>query len=80
MLVVGSSLMVYSSFRFAQAAARRGMPIAAVNLGSATMPSGSSKRNWILLFPKLVGFGSRCRSKAKFELDRNYSAPAQAAG
>jgi NAD-dependent SIR2 family protein deacetylase len=33
MLVVGSSLMVYSGFRFAQAAARRGIPIAAVNLG-----------------------------------------------
>jgi NAD-dependent SIR2 family protein deacetylase len=33
MLVVGSSLMVYSGFRFAQMAAHRGMPIAAVNLG-----------------------------------------------
>ena len=33
MLVVGSSLMVYSGFRFAQMAARRGIPIAAVNLG-----------------------------------------------
>jgi NAD-dependent SIR2 family protein deacetylase len=33
MLVVGSSLMVYSGFRFALAAARRGIPIAAVNLG-----------------------------------------------
>jgi NAD-dependent SIR2 family protein deacetylase len=33
MLVVGSSLMVYSGFRFAQAAARRGIQIAAVNLG-----------------------------------------------
>jgi NAD-dependent SIR2 family protein deacetylase len=33
MLVVGSSLIVYSGFRFAQAAARRGIPIAAVNLG-----------------------------------------------
>lgn len=33
MLVVGSSLMVYSGFRFAQAAARLGLPIAAVNLG-----------------------------------------------
>jgi NAD-dependent SIR2 family protein deacetylase len=33
MLVVGSSLMVYSGFRFAQAAAKRGIPIAAVNLG-----------------------------------------------
>jgi NAD-dependent SIR2 family protein deacetylase len=33
MLVVGSSLMVYSGFRFAQAAAVAGKPIAAVNLG-----------------------------------------------
>jgi NAD-dependent SIR2 family protein deacetylase len=33
MLVVGSSLMVYSGFRFAQMAARHGLPIAAVNLG-----------------------------------------------
>jgi NAD-dependent SIR2 family protein deacetylase len=34
MLVVGSSLMVYSGFRFAQAAAQAGKPIAAVNLGT----------------------------------------------
>lgn len=33
MLVVGSSLMVYSGFRFVQAAAKKGIPIAAVNLG-----------------------------------------------
>lgn len=33
LLVVGSSLMVYSGFRFAQAAATAGKPIAAVNLG-----------------------------------------------
>jgi len=33
MLIVGSSLMVYSGFRFALAAARLGLPIAAVNLG-----------------------------------------------
>ncbi|KLD77769.1 NAD-dependent protein deacetylase [Xanthomonas hyacinthi] len=33
MLVLGSSLMVYSGFRFVQAAARAGLPIAAVNLG-----------------------------------------------
>ncbi len=32
-LVVGSSLMVYSGFRFVQAAARAGLPIAAVTLG-----------------------------------------------
>ena len=33
MLIVGSSLMVYSGFRFVQAAASAGTPIAAVNLG-----------------------------------------------
>jgi NAD-dependent SIR2 family protein deacetylase len=33
MLVIGSSLMVYSGYRFAQAAAAAGKPIAAVNLG-----------------------------------------------
>jgi NAD-dependent SIR2 family protein deacetylase len=32
-LVVGSSLMVYSGFRFVQAAARAGLPVAAINLG-----------------------------------------------
>jgi NAD-dependent SIR2 family protein deacetylase len=33
MLVVGSSLMVYSGYRFAAAAAQAGKPIAAINLG-----------------------------------------------
>jgi NAD-dependent SIR2 family protein deacetylase len=33
MLIVGSSLMVYSGFRFVQMAAQSGLPIAAVNLG-----------------------------------------------
>jgi NAD-dependent SIR2 family protein deacetylase len=33
MLVVGSSLMVYSGYRFARAAASAGKPIAAINLG-----------------------------------------------
>jgi NAD-dependent SIR2 family protein deacetylase len=33
MLVVGSSLMVYSGFRFVDAAIRAGKPVAAVNLG-----------------------------------------------
>ncbi len=33
MLIVGSSLMVYSGYRFVAAAARAGKPIAAVNLG-----------------------------------------------
>jgi len=33
LLVVGSSLMVYSGYRFCRAARERGMPLAAVNLG-----------------------------------------------
>lgn len=33
MLVVGSSLMVYSGFRFARRAAERGIPLVAINLG-----------------------------------------------
>ena len=33
MLVVGSSLMVYSGYRFVEAAVRAGLPVAAVNLG-----------------------------------------------
>lgn len=33
LLVVGSSLMVYSGYRFVAAAARNGVPIAAINLG-----------------------------------------------
>ncbi len=32
-LVVGSSLMVHSGFRYVQAAAREGKPVAAINLG-----------------------------------------------
>ena len=33
MLVVGSSLMVYSGFRFVRAAQRAGIPIVAINRG-----------------------------------------------
>jgi NAD-dependent SIR2 family protein deacetylase len=32
-LVVGSSLMVYSGYRFVQAAAKAGLPVAALNIG-----------------------------------------------
>jgi NAD-dependent SIR2 family protein deacetylase len=39
MLVVGSSLMVYSGYRFARAAFERGIPIAAVNLGKTRADS-----------------------------------------
>jgi NAD-dependent SIR2 family protein deacetylase len=34
LLVVGSSLMVFSGFRFARAAARLGVPIALLNRGT----------------------------------------------
>jgi len=34
LLVVGSSLMVYSGFRFARAACERGLPVAIINLGA----------------------------------------------
>ncbi len=34
MLVVGSSLMVYSGYRFARRARERGIPLAAINLGT----------------------------------------------
>jgi NAD-dependent SIR2 family protein deacetylase len=33
MLVIGTSLMVYSAFRFVKAAHEKGIPIAAVNVG-----------------------------------------------
>ena len=33
MLVAGSSLMVYSGFRFVQAAVDRGLPVVAINQG-----------------------------------------------
>lgn len=33
LLIVGSSLMVWSGYRFSRAAAQRGLPVAAVNLG-----------------------------------------------
>ncbi len=38
-LVIGSSLMVYSSFRFVKAAAERNIPIAAINDGSTRADS-----------------------------------------
>jgi len=58
LLVVGSSLMVYSGFRFVQAAARAGKPIAAVNLGT-TRADG-------LLTLKV---GERCADALSFLLD-----------
>jgi NAD-dependent SIR2 family protein deacetylase len=57
MLVVGSSLMVYSGYRFAQAAADAGIPIAAVNLGATradsllalkvALPCGEALAHWV---------------------------------
>jgi NAD-dependent SIR2 family protein deacetylase len=39
LLVVGSSLMIWSGYRFARAAAERGLPMAAINLGKTRADS-----------------------------------------
>lgn len=44
LLIVGSSLMVFSGFRFARAAARLGVPIAVVNLGKTRADELASLR------------------------------------
>jgi NAD-dependent SIR2 family protein deacetylase len=44
LLIAGSSLMVFSGFRFARAAARRGVPIAVVNLGKTRADELSALR------------------------------------
>jgi NAD-dependent SIR2 family protein deacetylase len=63
MLVVGSSLMVYSGYRFAQAAAVTGKPIAAVNLGTTRADD--------LLTCKIV---DRCTDALAFLLPRDANA------
>ena len=45
MLVVGSSLMVYSGFRFVQAAANAGKPVAAAFMQRYTAKFGAPSRN-----------------------------------
>jgi NAD-dependent SIR2 family protein deacetylase len=66
-LVVGSSLMVYSGYRFARAAAHAGKPIAAVNLGRTRADD--------LLTLKV---GARCADALAFLLgDPRDTAPAQ---
>ena len=61
-LVVGSSLMVYSGFRFVQAAARAGLPVAAVNRGRTRADdllqfrtSGTAPRRWRRLSSHRLG-------------------------
>jgi NAD-dependent SIR2 family protein deacetylase len=65
MLVIGSSLMVYSGYRFAQAAHKAGKPIAAVNLGRTRADE--------LLSLKL---NQPCVAALAFVLDGLASAPA----
>jgi NAD-dependent SIR2 family protein deacetylase len=65
MLVVGSSLMVYSGFRFAKAMADAGKPIAAVNLGRTRADE--------LLSLKVV---NRCADALEFLLDAAGREPA----
>jgi NAD-dependent SIR2 family protein deacetylase len=63
MLIVGSSLMVYSGFRFAAAMAAAGKPIAAVNLGKTRADE---------LFALKVE--ERCAGALAFLLDGSHSA------
>ncbi len=65
MLVIGSSLMVYSGYRFAQAAHKAGKPIASVNLGRTRADD--------LLSLKL---NQSCVSALAFLLDGLTSSPA----
>ncbi len=44
LMIVGSSLMVFSGFRFARAAARQGVPIAVVNLGKTRADDLAARR------------------------------------
>jgi NAD-dependent SIR2 family protein deacetylase len=44
LVIVGSSLMVFSGFRFARAAARLGIPIAVVNRGKTRADELSALR------------------------------------
>jgi len=67
MLVIGSSLMVYSGYRFAVAMAERGRPIAAINLGR-------TRADDLLAF-KIT---ERCTDVLQFLLSRQISVKASA--
>ncbi|MCB1684859.1 MAG: NAD-dependent protein deacetylase [Pseudomonadales bacterium] len=57
-LVVGTSLMVYSSFRFCRAARERRLPMAAVNLGVTRADAWYSSKldaDCSIVLPRLVG-------------------------
>jgi NAD-dependent SIR2 family protein deacetylase len=69
MLIVGSSLMVYSGFRFVQAAARAGKPIGAVNIGRTRADE------WLSF--KLE---QPCDEALAFLLGRAFAAPVTASG
>ena len=68
MLVVGSSLMVYSGYRFAKAMADAGKPIAAVNMGRTRADE--------LLALKVA---ERCANALAFLLTESAPAPASVA-
>jgi NAD-dependent SIR2 family protein deacetylase len=62
LVIVGSSLMVFSGFRFARAAARQGVPIVVVNLGKTRADELSALRvagNVGQVLEKAVRAGSR---------------------
>jgi NAD-dependent SIR2 family protein deacetylase len=63
LLVVGSSLMVYSGFRFCRMAAESGKPIAALNLGRTradhliNLKIEESAEQLLALVPQLMNLG-----------------------
>jgi len=65
LLVVGSSLMVWSGYRFVRAARERGRPVALVNLGR-TRADGDCclklERDCASLLPAVAGLGTRLRA------------------
>jgi NAD-dependent SIR2 family protein deacetylase len=64
MLVLGSSLTVFSGFRFARAAARRGIPLAIVNQGTTRADDLASTKIDAPLGGFLTGLSAACRVAA----------------
>ena len=72
-LVVGSSLMVYSGFRFVQAAAKAGLPVAAVN-------RGRTRADDLLRFRMAAPCGDALRFLLAADVPAPVMPPAAAAG
>jgi len=72
LLVIGSSLMVYSGYRFVRAACERGLPVALINRGKTRADAQVSVKieaacGDVLerLAARMIGFGSKHRSHSE---------------